>query len=177
MSLFETERLIIRPFGPSDLPHYIALNVDPEVRRYLGGVLTPEEAAEEMADIADLFERRGYGMVPVIRRSDGAFLGTCGLSVESWYPDDLGLGWRFLPEHWGHGYATEAAMVWRDHAFEALDAPRLISIAYVPNIRSHRVMERLGMSFDHDAELVDGDETFAARIYALTASTWRALSG
>ncbi len=170
----ETARLVLRPFAASDRDAYVALNADPEVRRYLGGVLTPAEAAAEMAEISAFFARRGLGMIPVTRKTDGAFLGTCGLSVLSWYPHDLELGWRLLPAHWGHGYATEAATAWRDHAFATLGVPRLISVADVPNRRSHAVMARLGMRLDHTATLSAGGERFEAHVYALDAAGWRA---
>ncbi len=169
----ETARLVLRPFTPADRDAYVALNADPLVRRYLGGVLTPAESEAEMAEITDFFGRRGLGMVPVMRKADGAFLGTCGLSYTPWYPD-LEIGWRLSPAHWGHGYATEAAQAWRDHAFGTLGVARLISVADAPNVASHRVMARLGMRLDHEALLEDGGETFAAHVYALEAADWAA---
>ncbi len=169
----ETARLRLRPFAPGDRDAYRALNADPVVRRYLGGVLTPAAADAERAQIAAFFARRGLGMIPVERKADGVFLGTCGLSHTPWYPD-LEIGWRLLPAHWGQGYATEAALAWRDHAFGTLGVPRLISVADAPNVASHRVMARLGLRFDHEALLEDGGETFVAHVYALDAAAWRA---
>lgn len=169
----ETARLVLRPFLPGDCDAYRALNADPVVRRYLGGVLTPAEADAERAEIADFFARRGLGMIPVTRKDNGAFLGTCGLSYTPWYAE-LEIGWRLLPDYWGEGYATEAARAWRDHAFGTLGVERLISVADAPNIASHRVMARLGMRFDHAAVLEADGESFAAHVYALAAADWRA---
>lgn len=169
----ETDRLRLRPFLPADRDAYRALNADPLVRRYLGGVLTAAEADAEREEIAAFFTRRGLGMIPVVRKADGAFLGTCGLSYTPWYPD-LEIGWRLLPAFWGQGYASEAARAWRDHAFGALGVARLISVADAPNVASHRVMARLGLRFDHEALLEDGGATFAAHIYALDAAGWSA---
>jgi RimJ/RimL family protein N-acetyltransferase len=170
----ETARLTLRPFAPDDLAVYERLNADPKVRRYLGGVLSADAARAEMEEIADFHARSGLGMIPVVRRSDGMFLGTCGLSRVPWYPDEIEIGWRLLPEFWGQGYATEAATAWRDHAFGRLDMPQLISVADVPNVRSHRVMQRLGMLWHHSAVLEEGGERFEAHIYAMTAEAWRA---
>lgn len=64
--------------------------------------------------------------------------------------------------------------MWRDHAF-ALGARRLISISEVPNARSHRLMQRLGMRFDHTATLSDDRETFDAHVYVLTREDWAGL--
>jgi RimJ/RimL family protein N-acetyltransferase len=86
----------------------------------------------------------------VERRDDGAFLGMCGLHHQESYPDDVEVAWRLAREHWGRGYATEAATGWLDHAFGALKLPRVISITEPPNLRILAVMRRLGMVFDHE---------------------------
>jgi RimJ/RimL family protein N-acetyltransferase len=170
----QTERLILRDYQPSDLAAYFELSTDVEVMRYLGGPRSAEHCAAELDAISKQYAAIGYGMLAVERREDGAFLGITGLSVEQWYPDDLQIGWRLFPPYWGQGYATEAALIWRDHAF-GLGASRLISISDVPNIRSHRLMQRLGMRFDHTATLSDDRETFDAHVYALTRDDWAAL--
>ena len=117
-----------------------------------------------------------YGKVAIERRSDGAFIGSCGLSVEQWYPDDLEIGWRLLREHWRHGYATEAAHAWIGHAFSTLGAARVISVSDVPNQRSIAVMQRLGMKQHELTELeIDGDK-FEAVIYAINAGEFEQVS-
>jgi RimJ/RimL family protein N-acetyltransferase len=82
------------------------------------------------------------------------------------------VAWRLAHEHWGNGYATEAATGWLDHAFGALRLPRVISITDPPNFRSLAVMRRLGMQFDHEAEVEDDGLRFQAVIYAITAAQW-----
>ena len=161
-----TERLRLRASLPADHLAQFEMNLDSEVMRWLGG---PQSAAKTLAEMEyndRTLAEFGYGKVAIERRSDGAFLGICGLSVENWYPDDLEIGWRLLPRHWGQGYATEAAKAWMSHGFSTLGAKRLISITDLPNQRSIAVMQRLGMRFDHFAELeIDGDR-FDAVIYA-----------
>ena len=169
----ETERLILRNFRDADSAAYAELCGDPEVMRHLGGPLPAEHAVAEMAAISRSFEESGFGMLAVERKLDGAFVGMCGLSVERWYSDDLQIGWRLLPRYWGEGYATEAAMFWRDLAFAA-PVPRLISISDVPNQRSHRVMERLGMQRHETGTFEMNGERFEAHIYALTRDQWAA---
>ena len=173
--VMETPRLVLRDFRPGDFAAYAALCTDPEVMRYLGGPVTAAHADLEMRGISRFFEKSGFGMLAVERRDDGAFLGICGLSVETWYPDDLQIGWRFFPEHWGQGYATEAALAWRDLAF-AGPVPRLISVSDEPNTRSHKVMQRIGMRYDHSATLSIGNDRFDAHIYALTREDWLPLA-
>jgi RimJ/RimL family protein N-acetyltransferase len=169
-----SERLVLRDYRPEDLPLYIELSADPEVMRYLGGPRLAEYCERELAAISSEYAETGRGMLAVERKENGAFLGICGLSVERWYPDDLQIGWRFFQPSWGKGYATEAALVWRDHAFHH-GATRLISISDVPNTRSHKVMQRLGMGLDHTATLSDDRETFEAHVYVLTRRNWEAL--
>lgn len=163
-----TDRLILRDYRPDDLPLYVALSSDAEVMRFLGGPRSVEHCAAELPAISRQYAAIGLGMLAVERK------GICGLSYEQWYPDDLQVGWRLFRSHWGQGYATEAALVWRDHAFST-GAPRLISISDVPNARSHKVMARLGMRLDHTATLSDDRETFDAHVYVLARDDWTPL--
>jgi RimJ/RimL family protein N-acetyltransferase len=169
-----TPRLLLRTFRQDDLPHYAALNADPEVMRYLGGVPLSRQESDEIAAWAqERHARDGVGLLAVERREDGVFLGMCGLHQQDWYPDDLELGWRLARRHWGHGYATEAAGAWLDHAFGTLGLPRVISATEHPNLRSLAVMRRLGMVFDHEAELEEDGVPFQAVVYVITRDRWR----
>jgi ribosomal-protein-alanine N-acetyltransferase len=58
------------------------------------------------------------------------------------------LGWRIASPHWGHGYAPEAARAAIAHGFDVLGAPELVAFTAVGNVRSRRVMEKLGMAHD-----------------------------
>lgn len=169
-----TPRLLLRTFRRDDLPHYAALNAHPEVVRHLGGTpLTPEYSDEIAAWAQECHAEEGIGLLAVERRADGRFLGMCGLHHQESYPDDVEIGWRLAYEHWGQGYATEAATAWLEHAFGALGLSRVISITDVGNRRSLAVMQRLGMLFDHRAEVVDDGVSFDAVVYAITADRWR----
>lgn len=167
-----TPRLLLRTFRRDDLPGYAALNADPEVARYLGGALSREHS-DEIAEWANqCYEAEGLGLLAIERREDGAFVGMCGLHHQESYPDDVEVGWRLAFEHWGHGYATEAATAWLEHAFGTLGLDRVISITDRPNERSLAMMRRLGMAFDHEAEVVDDGIVFQAVVYSITRSHW-----
>jgi RimJ/RimL family protein N-acetyltransferase len=157
------------------LPHYAALNADLEVVRYLGGVPLSREDSDQLAVWAqERHAREGTGLLAIERREDGAFLGMCGLHcLADWYPDDIEIGWRLAREHWGRGYATEAASAWLEHGFTTLGLPRIISVTDPPNLRSLAVMHRLGMRVDHYAELEYEGSVFRAVIHAMTADQWR----
>jgi RimJ/RimL family protein N-acetyltransferase len=172
-----TERLTLRTFRADDLPLYAALNVDPEVVEYLGGPLTRVDSDDIAAYANDLHASDGIGLLAVERTADGEFLGMCGVHVLDWYPDDLEVGYRLARAHWGHGYATEAAQAWLRIAFEQVHAPRVISVTDAPNLRSIAVMRRLGMTYDHSAQLEEDGATFDAVIHSLTRERWLELSG
>ena len=176
LTVIETERLVLRTFRDSDLPAFAAFHTNLEFMQYLGGRVLERGITDGIAAGAQkAFATTGVGKIAVERRADGAFLGMAGLSVEDWYPDDFEVGWRLGRQYWGEGYASEAGAAWVRHAFEQLAAPRVISVADVPNRRSIAVMERIGLRLDHVADLSDTTGTFAAAIYAIDAARW--LSG
>lgn len=172
-TVLTTDRLILRAFRRADLPLYEALGQDPVVMQYLGGLWSAEQTWEAAEGANRSMVENGYGFLAVERRADGAFLGIAGLSVEQWYPDDLQVGWRLFRAHWGQGYASEAGRAWLNLAFERTGRHRIIAMADTPNLRSIAVMQRLGMVFDHEARLRDGDDAFDASIYAITRSKWQ----
>jgi RimJ/RimL family protein N-acetyltransferase len=174
--ILTTGRLRLRRFLPSDLELFAALNADPEVMLYLGGAALTRAQSELILLGADRsFAKSAFGKIAVERTADGAFLGMCGLSVESWYPQDLEVGWRLARRHWGCGYASEAASAWLDYAFSVLQVSRVISISDAPNIKSINVMKKIGLRFDHSARLNHNGDVFDAVVYALTAAEWRTM--
>jgi RimJ/RimL family protein N-acetyltransferase len=172
--VLRTERLILRTFTRDDLPLYHELNADPEVYRWLGGSALAREHSDEIAEWANhCYETERLGLLAVERTADGAFLGMCGLHHQESAPDEVEAAWRLGSRHWGHGYATEAARAWVAYGFAALGLPRIISMTDHDNIRSRAVMERLGMTYSHDARIVDEGQEFDAVVYEIDAVAWR----
>ena len=169
-----TPRLTLRTFREDDLPSYAALNADPAVVRYLGGTPLRRDYSDDIAAWAQQsFEQQGVGLLAVERRSDGAFLGMCGLHRHSSHRDEVEIAWRFASEHWGHGYATEAATCWMDHGFDNLGLDHIISMTDEPNRPSQAVMHRLGMVYDRDTEILEDGERFTALVHVISAGEWR----
>jgi RimJ/RimL family protein N-acetyltransferase len=144
----ETPRLIVRAWRRTDAEPFQRINSDPEVQRYLGIRGTREESnaalARQQASQAEL----GYCFWALERKADGAFLGFCGVRPgvpDTPIEDDLEIGWRLGSSFWGQGYAREAAAACLHWAFATLDAPRIAAITVPGNVRSWRLMERLGM--------------------------------
>jgi RimJ/RimL family protein N-acetyltransferase len=175
--ILSTPRLLLRTYRLDDLPLFAALNADPAVMATLGGEPLTREHSDDIADWAQqCYAAERIGLLAVERRQDGAFVGMCGLHHQSTYPDDLEIAWRLAHPYWGHGYATEAAAAWLDYAFDDLGVPRVISITDRPNVRSLAVMRRLGMIFDHEADVEDDGITYQAVIHSITAEQWKSRS-
>ena len=144
--------------------------------RYLGDgqPLSRENAWRQMAMFIGHWSLRGFGMWAVEERETGAFAGRVGLHYPEGWPGRE-VGWTLAREHWGKGYAFEAAAASLDHAFRTLEWPRAISVIDPDNHRSIRVAERLGERRDREVELggrrvllysIERDDWLAARARA-----------
>ena len=144
-----TERLLMRRWRESDREPFAAMNADPEVMRYFPGLME-RAASDAFADrIEELFEQNGYGLWALELRTSGAFIGFTGLNpMPVGMPGEGGteVGWRLRRSAWGNGYATEAALAARDHAFDVVGLPEVWSLTAVTNAPSLRVMERIGLT-------------------------------
>lgn len=153
---------------------FAALNADPEVMRHFPEPLTREQS-DGLAERGESWlEREGLGLLPVVRRADGACLGMCGLHRHRWYSDDVEVGWRLARHAWGHGYATEAASRWLERAFGDLALPRVISVTTPDNDASTAVMRRLGMVEDHRRTHDDPRGALEVVVHVVTAGEWAA---
>jgi RimJ/RimL family protein N-acetyltransferase len=146
-----TERLLLRQWRDDDRAPFAALNADPEVMRYFSKRLTSEESDGLAAYIWGIIDRQGWGLWAVEVQGGAPFIGFVGLGApgfEAHFTPAIEVGWRLHRDHWGRGYATEAAIAALTFAFEELNLPEVVSFTTVGNERSRRVMERLGMSHD-----------------------------
>ena len=151
--MIETQRLLLRAWQPSDAAPFAALNADPEVTRYLNGPMRRDESDDLIARIRAHWEDHDFGLYAVEVKETGAFAGFVGLAIPSFLPDVLPaveVGWRLAREHWGQGYATEAARASMRLGFDELGLLQIISIIHPENAASVRVAERLGMTRGRD---------------------------
>jgi RimJ/RimL family protein N-acetyltransferase len=154
--VIETERLLLRPWREEDVAPFAAMGRDPEVMRYLGPLLSEDDSRHTFEVVAQQQRDRGFCFWAVERRSDGKFIGFCGLQVGSEpIAGEIEIGWRLARDAWGQGYATEAALASLAWGWDNLDAPSIAAITAALNERSWRLMERIGMrrypdeDFDH----------------------------
>ena len=155
-----TERLVLRPLEERDLDPLSRILGDPLAMRFFPRPRTRDESRVWIARNQERYTVDGHGLWAVERRSDGAFLGDCGLVMQR--PEgrpEVEVGYHFAREHWGQGYATEAAGACVRLAFEVLRAPRVIALIRPENLPSARVAGRLGLrplhQVDHAGQVHD----------------------
>ena len=142
----ETPRLLIRSLLPADVPSLVALWMDPEVTRHMGGPRDPAKVRDALeselkADAPDPFD-----LHPVIEKASGRIVGDCGLlRKEVDGRSEVEVVYVFAAEAWGRGYATEAASAVRDAAVHRLGIRRLIALIDPENTASARVAEKIEM--------------------------------
>ncbi|HET9169218.1 MAG TPA: GNAT family N-acetyltransferase [Actinospica sp.] len=180
MPRIETERLVLRLPEEADIDALDAMDTDPEVMRYIGdGKVHPrtrEQTAGFVAATARKWAERGLGWLSVTSRETGEFLGWVILAEPAFLPEvmpTVEIGWRFRREHWGQGYATEAARPFLHHAFTACGLEQLVSIADIENTASHHVMEKLGLRFGHETVVPSSGRRVA--VYQLSRAEYEAM--
>ncbi|MGN6798631.1 MAG: GNAT family N-acetyltransferase [Gaiellaceae bacterium] len=140
-----TERLVLRQWREADKEPFAALNADPVVMEHFPSTMT-REASDAFADsVTGRIAERGWGLWAV--EADGEFIGFVGLNEPDFMPG-VEIGWRLARDAWGHGYATEAALAVLEYARDELGLDEVISFTSTTNLRSQRVMERIGMTRD-----------------------------
>ncbi|MBL1379393.1 GNAT family N-acetyltransferase [Zobellella iuensis] len=175
-----TQRLRLRQWRPEDRAPFAALNADPEAMRYFPAPLSRAQS-DALADrIEGLIAERGWGFWALECRQSRAFLGFTGLHVpaaELPCSPCVEIGWRLAREHWGWGYASEAASACLAFGFEQLGLGEIVSFTALDNLRSRAVMERLGMvagaaTFEHPAVPL-GSPLREHCLYRLSAASWQ----
>ncbi len=143
-----TERLVLRLVREEDLPELEEIFTDPVAMQHMPKTYTPKEVQDLwLGGILRRYREDGHSFMAVERRSDGAFLGICGLLRQEVDGELLiEIGYHFQRRHWGHGYATEAATALRDYAFDSLSLPCVVSLIVPDNAPSIAVARRNGMS-------------------------------
>lgn len=145
---FRTERLTAERLNESHLADLVALHLDPEVSRYLGGVRAPEVTRTYLAVNMAHWDQHGFGLW-ALRTKDGAFAGRAGirhLLVDDL--DEIEIAYAFKRSLWGRGYASEIATAMTQNGLSRLALPSLIGLVYVGNVASRRVLEKSNYLLD-----------------------------
>lgn len=151
MTPIVTARLKLRSWKADDALPFAAMNRDPRVMEFYPSVLNREETDALIDRIAQHFALHGFGPCAVELRATGEFIGYVGLFIpqfEAAFTPCVEIGWRIAAEHWEKGLATEAAQAVLHDGFERLFLPEIVSFTVPDNVRSRRVMAKLGMTHD-----------------------------
>ena len=141
----------MRCWRQSDHPVFAAINRDPKVMEFIGSPLSEERSDALVDRIEAGFGERGFGLWALEAVGVAPFIGFAGLNVpqfEAPFTPAVEVGWRLDSKWWGHGFATEAGRAALNFAFDRLELPEIVSFTAQGNVRSRRVMERLGMTRD-----------------------------
>jgi RimJ/RimL family protein N-acetyltransferase len=177
----ETARLVLRREAPGDLATWFEHMNTPEVTRRIGGVQSPAKVAEAFAKMAAVDPPLTFLFVELKR--DGTLLGKCGLApietaaAPAELRGQVQIGWTLRADHWGRGYAREAAEAMIALAFGPAGLPTVFAQTSDSNGPSWRLMERLGMRRFAELDYPDPDypaEDNPTIVYRLDIADWRA---
>ncbi len=178
----ETERLILRPFTPADIDDMAAMNADKRVMEFFPATLTRAQSAAFLQRIITHQEAHGFSLYAVQAIEGGAFCGFTGLlraEFAAAFTPAVEIGWRLPHAAWGQGLAPEAARACLAYGFDTLHLPEIVSFTAAQNLRSLRVMEKIGMwrdmsgDFEHP-NLAPGHWLRTHVLYRLRRGEWNA---
>lgn len=179
--MIRTERLLLRRWRDADREPFAAMNTDPRVMRHLQGPMSRERSDGFVERIEHHWDEHGWGLWAVEVPDMEPFIGYVGLwPAEYVEPGMVEVGWRLASRSWGNGYATEAAREALRFGFDEVSLDEIVSFTVPQNLRSIRVMERIGLvrdpSGDFDHPHVDRTaypDLVEHVFYRLTVAAWR----
>jgi ribosomal-protein-alanine N-acetyltransferase len=155
MPALRTERLVMRRWRDEDREPFAKMNADPRVMEHFPGLMSRAESDRLVDLIVAHFDEHGYGLWAVEVPGAVQFAGFVGLNVtlfDAPFTPAVEVGWRLAAGHWGHGYATEAAREALHYGFDEVGLDEIVSFTVPANVRSRRVMDKLGMTRDPDGD-------------------------
>lgn len=152
----DTARLVMRAFEVGDAEAFFRLNSHPDVIRYTGEAPcgSVEVARAQIGAYAD-WDRYGIGRWATVHKGTGEVMGFAGLKYLPEF-DQVDLGYRFLPQYWGKGLATEASLACLAYGFDTLGLQQIVAFALADNGASLRVLDKVGFS-RREPILYDGE--------------------
>ncbi len=160
-----TERLILRKITLDDMDDLFLLDSNPEVMKYVGvqPFTSKEQTLKLIESLLNQYDKNGTGRLAVIEKETNQFIGWSGIKLltdeVNGFKNVYELGYRFLPEFWGKGYATESAQASLDLGFNQLNADKIYAYADVENQSSNHILTKLGFE-NKGAFLDNGDNCY-----------------
>ena len=150
---------MLRKLTEEDVDNIFLLDSNPDVMKYVGvsPITKKEESSKMINNILNQYEKNGTGRLAVIEKESNQFIGWSGIKLlteeVNGFKNVYELGYRFLPEFWGKGYATESAIASLDLGFNQLNTDKIYAYADVGNESSNRILTKLG--FENKGTFLD----------------------
>ncbi|MCR8844964.1 GNAT family N-acetyltransferase [Paenibacillus sp. SC116] len=160
MKVVETDRLILRRLTSEDADFIYKLLNNPSWLQFIGdkGVRTLDDARDYiLKGPVAMYEQLGFGMYLTQLKEEGTPIGICGLIKRDWLKE-ADVGYAFLPEFWGNGYAYEASSAVIAHGKNVIGLKCILGITSMDNERSIRLLEKLGMQGEGTVQSPGSDE-------------------
>jgi ribosomal-protein-alanine N-acetyltransferase len=162
MQEIETARLYLRQFTSNDFDDLYAIYSNSEVMKYITqGVRNREETTADLLDIIADWEKHGFGLWAIVDRETNNLIGEGGLRFLD-NTSEVEVGYLLVKAYWGKGLATEIAAASIKYGFEVLQLDKIVAVADPENIASRRVMEKVGMKYQHNLEYCDRELVYYA---------------
>jgi RimJ/RimL family protein N-acetyltransferase len=179
-SALTTERLLLRPFTPDDFEPLLAIESRPDIARWLyweaRGPDQVRTSLQNKVGAVALAEDDDWISLAVVLKESGELIGDCMLRLASREHRQGEIGFLFHPDHHGRGYATEAAFLLLEIAFDDFGLHRVVGRLEPRNTASAGVLERIGMR--REAHLIENEfvkgEWQSELVYAILRREWRA---
>ncbi len=168
----ETPRLWLRVPRREDLDPMAAFLADEESTRFIGGVQARSPAWRSLVGLVGCWAMQGFAMFSVVEKSTGDWVGRVGpWQPEGWPGTEV--GWGIARNHWGKGYAPEAASAAIDWAFDQLGWSEVIHTIAPDNMNSKAVAAKLGSGFLRMGWLPEPHHEKPVEIWGQTREQWR----
>jgi RimJ/RimL family protein N-acetyltransferase len=161
MFVCETPRLSVRRLSSDDAAFLVQLLNEPSFIENIGdrGVRSLDDARAYFAKgPAASYEKYGFGLFHVSLKESREPIGLCGLLKRDWL-EDVDVGFAFLPQYFGRGYASESAQAVIEWGRREKGIQRFCGITKADNTGSIHVLEKLGMKFDRFVTSPEGQES------------------
>ncbi|KAA3656755.1 MAG: N-acetyltransferase [Calditrichaeota bacterium] len=159
MTEIETARLALSHLSFDDAPFILTLLNDEDFIKNIG-----DKNVRAIADAENYlkngpiqsYENFGFGLYRVSNKATGTPVGICGLLKRETLPD-VDIGYAFLPQYCGMGYATESTCAVMAYAQNTLGLARIVAVVSPENEASKKVLHKLGLRYEKMIQLAPGD--------------------
>lgn len=177
-SMLRGPRVTLRQWHDEDVDAFATMNADARVMEHFAAALSRDESVQMIERMKTHIALHGWGLWAV--DADGRLLGFTGLArpgFDAHFTPCVEIGWRLAHDAWGRGYATEAARIALAYGFAVLGLDEIVSFTAPANLRSQRVMQRIGMRHDaagdFDHPRLAGSPLQRQVLYRLRRHDWR----